>query len=219
VHASACGLFSRDDHVRITELPIAGIKIELVDRLIPVALFLSAIYLTAAFAVCLTDNVINFGGATFIDERVRESEENMRSGKELFAKYLFDLFKHYIPEDDADYIAKEIAPLLYGLGSDIEDAIAELADDRVKQFKASLPMSEITYGELIENVRRSHRAALRDAPLSFPTVWPVRAYYYFRVFRVYVLEAAFPLVLAAIALAAGASNRATELFQHLLSPI
>jgi len=207
-------------HVRITELPVAGIKIELVDQLIPVALFLSVIYLTIAFAVCLTDDVINFGGATFIDERVRESEENVRSGKELFAKYLFDLFKRYIPKDDADYIAKEIAPLLYGLGSDIEDAIAELADDRLKQFKASLPMSETTYGELIENVRRSYRAARKDAPQSFPAVRPgLRAYYYFRVFRVYVLEAAFPLVLATIALAARASHRATELLQYLLSSV
>jgi len=203
-------------HVRITEIPVAGIRIELADQLIPVALTLSLFYLTISFVICLVDDIINFSGATFVEERVKQSREGYKKGEETFEKYIFHLLQRHLQKEPAELIAKELGPFLFVTNPNAEDFIAARANDLLQPHKSTLVLAETTFNEIIENVRRNFRAARRDAELNIPTGSPLRAYYYFRLFRVYLLEAAFPILVALIALLARMSTDVTGVLQHML---
>lgn len=208
--------------VRITELPVAGIKIELIDQLIPVALTLSLIYFVISFGVCLADDILNFQGSIFIDERVKKSVENIKSGEQLFAKYLSDILQRYLQKDDAKAIADELGGYMFVVSPDPEQRIAERGAELLKPHRKGKILADTTHTELIENIKRSYRAARRDHPLVSSigkTDWSLRSYYYFRLFRIYVLEAAFPFVLAAFAFAARISGDFNGALQRLLSVV
>ena len=205
--------------VKITEIPIGGIKIELKDQLIPVALTLSLMYLTISFGVCLVDDNINFGKAPFVDEIIKESSEVVKSGRELLEKYIFDLLKRYIGKEDAQDIANELSGWMFAIDPNPEKRIAEQAISLLERHKNNMVLGQSTFDELIENVIRSFRAARRDFRPNTSSGSALRAYYYFRIFRIYLLEAAFPIFLAAAAFVVRMSSYVTEVLQRLLMAI
>ena len=80
-------------------------------------------------------------------------------------------------------------------------------------------LGQSTFDELIENVIRSFRAARRDFRPNTSSESALRGYYYFMIFRIYLLEAAFPIFLAAAALVVRMSSYVTEVLQRLLMAI
>ncbi len=203
-------------HVRITEIPVAGIKIELADQLIPVALTLSLVYLTISFVICMVDDIINFSGATFLEEHARQSREGFTKRHETLVKYLVYLLQQYLPKGDADSIAEELSSILFVINPDAEGIFATRAADLLRPHMASLVLANTTVDEIIKNVLRAFRSARRDVELKMMTKSPFRAYYYFRLFRIYLLEAAFPILLALVALLARISTEITGALQYLL---
>src|SRR5262249_42932024 len=158
-----------------------GIKIELAEQLLPVALTLSLIYLLISFLIYLTDDLINYTAGSFIQEHIKMSSSEQSQA--VFENSLVGLLKRNLDIRDAESIAKELRRFLFVIGPDHEDFMSKRVANELKIYADKQIIANDVLDEIKQNVLADYRAIRREAEDRIKASSPLKVYRYFRIFR------------------------------------
>ncbi len=190
-------------HISIEKLPVAGIEIKLADKLLPVALTVSLIYVTISFAIYLIDDLVNMSSALFLEEKAKALANQSQQFKDELRQLVIFLTQG-LEAEEATKISEKIQPLLLDPNPDFTHKFSTRRRLNSDQDQSSI--------HAIEHINEFLFAA---DTLMKPS--SLKRYRRFRAFRLCVLEAALPLILAAIALSAVISAAVSGWLQHILA--